>query len=74
MIAKIGEKITFGRSKTLNHINLLKYHYLHTVVKDNLSKLAVVVIIGSSDKSENTNLAETTENTSKKELKNQDKT
>ena len=28
----------------------------------------------SSDKSENTNLAETTENTSKKELKNQDKT
>jgi len=28
----------------------------------------------SSDKSENTNLAETTENTSKIELKNQDKT
>ena len=26
MIAKIGEKITFGRSKTLNHDNLLKYH------------------------------------------------
>ena len=50
MIAKIGEKITFGRSKTLNHDNLLKYHYLHTVVKDNLSKLAVVVIIKSSEK------------------------
>ena len=44
MIAKIGEKITFGRSKTLNHPNFLKYHYLHTVVKDNLSKLAVVVL------------------------------
>ena len=56
MIAKIGEKITFGRSKTLNHTNLLKYHYLHTVVKDNLSKLAVVVIIKSSEKSENVDL------------------
>ena len=56
MIAKIGEKITFGRSKTLNHPNFLKYHYLHTVVKDNLSKLAVVVIIKSSEKSENVDL------------------
>ena len=56
MIAKIGEKITFGRSKTLNHTNLLKYHYLHTVVKDNLSKLAVIVIIKSSEKSENVDL------------------
>ena len=56
MIAKIGEKITFGRSKTLNHSNLLKYHYLHTVVKDNLSKLAVIVIIKSSEKSENVDL------------------
>ena len=56
MIAKIGEKITFGRSKTLNHSNLLKYHYLHTVVKDNLSKLAVIVIIKSSEKSENIDL------------------
>ncbi len=56
MIAKIGEKITFGRSKTLNHSNLLKYHYLHTVVKDNLSKLAVIVIINSSEKSENVDL------------------
>ena len=56
MIAKIGEKITFGRYKTLKHSNLLKYHYLHTVVKDNLSKLAVVVIIKSSEKSENVDL------------------
>ena len=56
MISKIGEKITFGRSKTLNHPNFLKYHYLHTVVKDNLSKLAVVVIIKSSEKSENVDL------------------
>jgi len=56
MIAKIGEKITFGRSKTLKHSNLLKYHYLHTVVKDNLSKLAVVVIIKSSEKSKNLDL------------------
>jgi len=52
MIAKIGEKITFGRAKTLNHLNLLNYHYLHTVVKDNLSKLAVIVIIKCKEKSE----------------------
>ena len=52
MIAKIGEKITFGRSKTLNHLNLLNYNYLHTVVKDNLSKLAVIVIIKCKEKTE----------------------
>ena len=56
MIAKIGEKITFGRSKTLNHLNLLNYNYLHTVVKDNLSKLAVIVIIKCKEKTEIVNL------------------
>ena len=52
MIAKIGEKITLGRSKTLSHDNSKNYSYLHSVVKDNLSKLAVITTISTSDKSE----------------------
>ncbi len=56
MIAKIGEKITIGRSKTLNHDNSINYSYLHTVVKDNLSKLAVVASISSQEKSEKVDL------------------
>ena len=43
LIAKIGEKITIGRTKTFNNKGVKNYKYLHTVVKDNLSKLAVVV-------------------------------
>ena len=43
IISKIGEKITLGRSKTLQNKNNLNFNYLHTVVKDNLSKLAVIV-------------------------------
>ena len=53
MIAKIGEKITLGRAKTLNHNNSKNYFYLHTVVKDSLSKLAVIVSINSPLQSEN---------------------
>ena len=56
MIAKIGEKITLGRSKTLSHDNSKNYSYLHTVVKDNLSKLAVMTSISTSDKSEKIDL------------------
>ena len=52
MIAKIGEKITLGRGKTLCHDNSKNYFYLHTIVKDNLSKLAVIATVRSSDKSE----------------------
>ncbi len=51
MIAKIGEKITLGKTKTLKHQNSKNYFYLHTVVKDNLSKLAVIVSINSKEKS-----------------------
>ena len=52
MIAKIGEKITLGRSKTLEHQNSKNYFYLHTVVKDNLSKLAVISSLSCEEKSE----------------------
>jgi len=56
MIAKIGEKITLGRSKTLNFPGSINFIYHHTVVKDNLSKLAVIVSIVTKDKSENLSL------------------
>ncbi len=52
MIAKIGEKITLGRSKTLSNENSKNYFYLHTVVKDNLSKIAVITSINSKEKSD----------------------
>ena len=49
LIAKMGEKITIGRVKTLNLSGATNFNYLHTVVKDNLSKLAVVVSIEAKD-------------------------
>jgi len=52
LIAKMGEKITIGRVKTFNHNGAKNFNYLHTVVKDNLSKLAVVVSLETNDVSE----------------------
>ena len=52
LIAKMGEKITIGRVKTFNHSGTMNFNYLHTVVKDNLSKLAVVVSLETKDASE----------------------
>jgi elongation factor Ts len=56
MIAKIGEKITLGRTKTIFHENSKNYFYMHTVVKDNLSKLAVVASIKTKGKFEKIDL------------------
>ena len=56
MIAKIGEKITIGRSKTLSQPGEKKFAYLHTVVKDNLSKLAVILSLETKEDSESLNL------------------
>ena len=53
LIAKMGEKITIGRVKTFNYSGAKNFNYLHTVVKDNLSKLAVVVSIETKDSSDN---------------------
>ncbi len=52
LIAKIGEKITIGKSKTLENSGAINNHYLHTVVKDNIAKLAVMVSLETKDKSE----------------------
>ena len=53
LIAKIGEKITIGRAKTFNHNGSKNFNYLHTIVKDNLSKLAVVVSLETKNSSDN---------------------
>ena len=47
VITKIGEKISIGRAKTILHDNSTNFNYLHTVVKDNLSKLAVIISLQS---------------------------
>ena len=53
LISKIGEKITIGRSKTFNHNGSKNFNYLHTIVKDNLSKLAALVSIETKNDSDN---------------------
>ena len=52
LIAKIGEKITIGQTKTISNTSSVNYQYLHTVVKDNLAKLAVVVSLETKENSE----------------------
>ena len=52
LIAKMGEKITIGRAKTFNNSGSKNFNYLHTVVKDNLSKLSVIVSLEVKDVSD----------------------
>ena len=52
LIAKIGEKITIGKAKTISNSSSTNYQYLHTVVKDNLAKLAVIVSLETKNDSE----------------------
>ena len=50
-ISKIGEKITIGRTKIFNSNGTKNYSYSHTIVKDNLSKLAVIVSLETNNSS-----------------------
>ena len=52
LIAKMGEKITLGNAKTFNQPGSKNFNYLHTVVKDNLSKLSVIASLETSDESD----------------------
>jgi elongation factor Ts len=52
LIAKMGEKITVGKVKTFNKSGTKNFNYLHTVVKDNLSKLSVITSLKTSDDGE----------------------
>ncbi len=52
LIAKIGEKITLGRAKTLENINYKNFTYQHTIIKDNVSKLGVIVALEIKENSD----------------------
>ena len=52
LIAKIGEKITIGRSKTLENKNSINFSYQHSIVKDNVSKLGVIVSLENHENSD----------------------
>ena len=52
LIAKMGEKITIGRVRTFNNPGAKNFNYSHTVVKDNLSKMAVIVSLETKDVSD----------------------
>ena len=52
LIAKMGEKITLGKAKTFSQPGSINFNYLHTVVKDNLSKLSVITSLETSTDSE----------------------
>ena len=56
LIAKIGEKITIGRTKTINSEKSKNYIYQHSIIKDNVSKLAVIVSLDSINKNETLDL------------------
>ena len=56
LIAKIGEKITIGKSITVSNENCINYIYQHSVVQDNVSKLAVITSLSASKKTEEIDL------------------
>ena len=56
LIAKIGEKITIGRNKTILNSNSNNYTYQHSVIKDNVSKLGVIVSLETNTENDNVKL------------------
>tara|TARA_B100001248_G_C27375292_1_gene453930 strand:+ start:489 stop:1340 length:852 start_codon:yes stop_codon:yes gene_type:complete len=56
LIAKIGEKITLGRTKTIENNNSLNFIYQHSVIQDNVSKLGVVVSLETDKTNDEINL------------------
>ncbi len=55
LIAKIGEKITIGKLQTIENNNSQNFTYQHSVIKDNVSKLGVVVSLEVSEKNDKVN-------------------
>ena len=49
LISKIGEKITIGRNQTIKNENCKNFIYQHSVIKDNVSKLAVITSLIDSN-------------------------
>ena len=55
MIAKVGEKITIGRAKTIENTNTKNFSYQHSIVKNNVSKLGVIVSLENNEQSDKVN-------------------
>ena len=55
LISKIGEKITIGRAKTLENNNSINFFYQHSIIKDNVSKLGVIVSLENNEQSDAVN-------------------
>ncbi len=56
LIAKIGEKITIGKAYTVENKNSQNYIYQHPVIKDNVSKLGVIVSLETDTKNDIINI------------------
>ena len=56
LIAKIGEKITIGILKTIENQNSQNFTYQHSVIKDNVSKLGVIVSLETNQKNDEINV------------------
>ena len=56
LIAKIGEKITIGILKTIENQNSQNFTYQHSVIKDNVSKLGVIVSLETNQKNDEINI------------------
>ena len=52
LIAKIGEKITVGRAKTIENKSSKNFTYQHSIIIDNVSKLGVIVSIENPEKND----------------------
>ena len=52
LIAKIGEKITIGKLQTIENLNSQNFIYQHSIIKDNVSKLGVVVSLETNEKND----------------------
>ncbi len=52
LISKIGEKITIGKLQTIENQNSQNFVYQHSVIKDNVSKLGVVVSLETNEKND----------------------
>ena len=52
LIAKIGEKITIGKTKTIENPNSQNFIYQHSIIKDNVSKLGVIVSLETNEKND----------------------
>ena len=52
IIARIGEKITIGKTKTIENFNTKNFIYQHSVITENVSKLGVIVSIEAPQNNE----------------------